>query len=238
MKNIQLGLFIAIVFMSFTLNAKNNKVNTLSEQEKKQGWVLLFDGISSKGWLRSDGSKFPEKGWVINNGELSVKPYNGSGEDDIVTVNEYSDFELSVDFRTTIGANSGIKYFFTNFEKGGLLGLEYQILDDNGNGEGKIFNHVCGSLYDMFPPVDKRIVKPVGEWNTIRIVSKGTHVEHWLNGIKILEFDRNSDAFKKALVKSKYADAVPTFGSMLKGRILLQFHGSAVSFRNVKIKNL
>lgn len=214
----------------------------LSTEEVKQGWVLLFDGQSTKGWEKSNGDAFPSSGWVIKNGELSVvlsKDSNGGG--DIVTLDDYADFEFMTDFKVTVGANSGIKYFFTKYEKGGLLGLEYQILDDAVNPDAKLGvngNRVCGSFYDMIPSSANRKVKPIGEWNTARIISKGKHVEHWLNGVKIIEFDRGSEAYMKALAQSKFKDAVPSFGSVTKGRILLQDHGSEVSFRNIKIKKL
>ncbi len=142
-----------------------------------------------------------------------------------------------LDFKTTTGANSGIKYFFQNYQQGGWLGLEYQVLDNAHTDEGKIPNHVCGSLYDMFPP-NTDVAKPVGQWNTVKIISKNNHIEHWLNGKIILAFDLTSDAFKKALAQSKYKDAVPAFGSIAKGRILLQHHGSVVAFRNIKLKKI
>lgn len=235
-------MFVSILGICFIMSMVSAQLPVLTKEEVKQGWVLLFDGQSSKGWERSNGNAFPSTGWVINNGVLTVIPSKDShGEGDIVTLDDYSDFELMVDFKVTVGANSGIKYFFSKYEKGGLLGLEYQILDDAVNPDAKLGvngNRVCGSLYDMIPPSANRKVKPVGEWNTARIISKGKHVEHWLNGVKIVEYDRGSEAYLKALQQSKFKDAVPSFGSAVKGRILLQDHGSEVSFRNIKIKKL
>ena len=235
-------MFVSILGICFIMSMVSAQLPVLTKKEVKQGWVLLFDGQSSKGWERSNGNAFPSTGWVINNGVLTVIPSKDShGGGDIVTLDDYSDFELMVDFKVTVGANSGIKYFFSKYEKGGLLGLEYQILDDAVNPDAKLGvngNRVCGSFYDMIPPSANRKVKPVGEWNTARIVSQGKHVEHWLNGVKIVEYDRGSEAYLKALQQSKFKDAIPSFGSVDKGRILLQDHGSEASFRNIKIKKL
>jgi hypothetical protein len=157
---------------------------------------------------------------------------------DIVTVNAYSNFELSVDFLLTPECNSGIKYFYYNYPTGGNLGMEYQVMDDAGASDNKLANHTCGSLYDIFPPNEKmKKVNKLGEWNTARIVNTGMHTEHWLNGIKILEFERDSDAYLTAVGKSKYKTE-PVFGTITKGRILLQDHGHQVSFRNIKIREL
>jgi hypothetical protein len=235
-------LFVFLICICFGMNLVLAQLPKLSTEEVKQGWVLLFDGQSSKGWEKSNGEAFPSSKWVIKNGVLSVVPSQvQGGYSDIVTLDDYADFELMLDFKVTVGANSGIKYFFTKYEKGGLLGLEYQILDDAVNPDAKLGvngNRVCGSFYDMIPPSANRKVKPVGEWNTARLISKGKHVEHWLNGVKIVEFDRGSEAYMKALSQSKFKDVVPSFGSVSKGRILLQDHGSGVSFRNIKIKKL
>ena len=234
---------LIILFFSFFSSAGLifAQVPQLSAKEKKQGWVLLFDGTTSKGWQSSDGSSFPQKGWVIDNGELKTKPEPGIHASDIITEGEYSDFELFVDFKTTEGANSGVKYFFTKYEKGGLLGLEYQIIDDERHPDaklGKNGNRKCGAFYDMIPTSNDKKVNPPGQWNTARIVSKDKHVEHWLNGKKVLEFDRLSVPYMEALQASKFKDAIPVFGSVLKGHILLQFHGDAVSFKNIRIRAL
>lgn len=235
-------LIFLMIFACSVISLVDAQIPKLRKNEIKQGWVLLFDGKSSRGWQKSNGDAFPSTGWVIKNGELTVSPSNNSaGGGDIVTADDYSDFELTCDFKYTKGANSGIKYFFTDYEKGGLLGLEFQIIDDDANQDarqGINGNRVCGSLYDMLSPSENRKVRPEGEWNTARIISKGKHVEHWLNGFKILEFDRDSEAFLSALARSKYRDSKPVFGSVMKGRILLQDHKSAVSFRNIKIKIL
>lgn len=230
---------LTILLISCTLVLFGQTVNKLTPSETKEGWILLFDGTTTTHWTSADGSAFPKEGWEIENSVLTVKPSpGGHGGGDIITVDEYSDFEFSVDFKTTPNANSGIKYFYTNYEKGGRLGLEYQILDDAEPNEGNLVNHVCGSLYDMFAPSQAKKLNSVGEWNTARIVSKGKHLEQWLNNVKVVEFERGSITYMKALTASKYKDAQPTFGLVAKGHILLQEHGTEVSFRNIKVRKL
>ena len=207
----------------------------LSKKEIKQGWILLFDGVTSAGWKKANGQPFPEKGWKIENGTLTVDPAGKGG--DIVTEQEFSDFELSIDFKITKGANSGIKYFILPKSS---LGLEFQILDDQTHPDakaGKNGNRLQGGLYDLIPPSPKKKDKPIGEWNNARIISKGQHVEHWLNGKKIVSFERGSEAFKTLVAGSKYKNE-KDFASPAKASILLQDHGDIVSFRNIKIKIL
>lgn len=211
--------------------------NTITEYEKKQGWKLLFDGVSTNGWRGVSKDKFPGQGWEIKDGALSVLAAGKGG--DIVTNDEYADFELSFEFRITEGANSGVKYFITEQPKGGAVGLEYQILDDANHPDakmGKNGNRTLASLYDLIPAGKKR-PNAIGNWNTGKIVSKGTHVEHWLNGFKILEYERGSKEFRDLVAASKYK-SYPNFGEAPKGRILLQDHGNNVSYRNIKIRNL
>ncbi len=229
-------LVIGFCLCSFINFAEQNTNNSLTKKEKKQGWTLLFDGSTSAGWIQANGKPFPDKGWQIKNGSLTVLENEKGG--DIVTVDEYADFELTVDFMLTKTANSGIKYFFTNYPTGGPLGMEYQVMDDVDASDNKLANHLCGSLYDIFPPdTMKKKVNPIGAWNTARIVCKGKHVEHWLNGKKILTFERGSEPYLTAVAQSKYK-TTPVFGMVEKGRILLQEHGHEVSFRNIKIRKL
>ena len=218
--------------------------NTISEYEKKNGWKLLFDGKSTKGWRGAYKEKFPEKGWEVKEGELCVLASTGAESTnggDIVTLEEFVDFELVADFKITEGANSGIKYYVTEKEnnKGSAIGLEFQILDDKNHPDAKLGrdgNRTISSLYDLITAKNKR-VNPIGEWNTARIVSKNNHVEHWLNGMKVLEYERGSKEFRELVAASKYKDW-PAFGEAPKGRILLQDHGNKVSFRSLKIRNL
>jgi hypothetical protein len=227
-----LGVILLMCLLAYASFAQGD--NQLSKKEKKQGWRLLFDGKSSNGWMKSNGEPFPAKGWEISNGTLTVVENEKGG--DIVTAEEYSDFDLSVYFLLNKTANSGIKYFFTTYAKGGALGMEYQLLDDVDAEDNKQANHLCGSLYDIFPPNASNVKMPaLGQWNTARIVCKGKYVEHWLNGKKILEFERGSKEYLAAVANSKYKTD-PVFGMVEKGRILLQEHGHQVSFKNIKIR--
>ncbi len=230
MKKIILTGISVLICFSFAFA----QLPTLSKKEKKQGWILLFDGQSAAGWKSYKGGPFPTKGWVIENGVLSVDPAGKGG--DIITEGQYSDFELSLDFRITKGANSGIKYFIL---PGSNLGCEFQILDDDVHPDaklGKDGNRLQGALYDLIAPKGKKD-KPVGEWNNARIISKGNHVEHWLNGKKIVTYERGSDAFKALIAGSKYKSN-KDFSTPAQSSILLQDHGDVVSFRNIKIRIL
>ena len=242
----RIGLIAAIVLAGGLAAAGQAPPNTLSKQEKAEGWTLLFDGKTSDGWRSVHGPAFPAAGWEVKNGLLSVTDHGGEeGGDagDIITTKKYSSFELTADFRITTGANSGIKYFVDpnlNKGKGSAIGYEYQILDDAVHPDakkGKYGDRTIGSLYDMIPAAKKKPVKPVGEWNTARIVVRGAHVEHWLNGMKVVEYDRFTPQFRQMVAESKY-HVWPRFADMPDGYILLQDHGFPVSFRNVKIREL
>ena len=220
--------------------------NTLTAQEKKDGWVLLFDGRTTKGWRGAYMDAFPAKGWEVRDGMLVVQALGG-GEaaqgGDIVTVGEYGSFDLTVDFKLTTGANSGIKYFVTEAlprTPGSAIGLEFQLLDDAVHPDAKLGingNRTLASLYDVIPAPADKVVRPIGEWNTARIVVKGRHVETYLNGARVMEYTRGDAAFRALRAMSKFKDR-PTFGEDAVGHILLQEHGSTVYFRNVKLRVL
>ena len=226
--------------------------NTLTEYEARKGWRLLWDGKSSDGWRGARLDNFPEKGWEMQNGVLSVLASDG-GEStnggDIVTVDTYSEFELELDFMITEGANSGIKYFvLTDLNKGpgSSIGLEYQILDDRKHPDAEMGvggNRTLSSLYDLIPagnltiPGRNKRFNGVGNWNRARIVVKDNHVEHWLNNEKVLEYERGTQIYRALVAKSKY-NVWPNFGEAPEGHILIQDHGDKVSFRSIKIREL
>lgn len=223
----------------------NQIINTISERELKDGWKLLWDGQTTNGWRGAKLDDFPENGWSIENGILKVHKSDG-GEStnggDIVTTRPYRNFMLTVDFKITEGANSGIKYFVdTNLNKGegSAIGCEFQILDDKKHPDAKLGvngNRTLGSLYDLIPPREDKPFRP-GFFNTAVVVVKDNHVEHWLNGEKILEYTRNNQMWDALVDYSKYKDW-PNFGNAKEGLILLQDHGDEVLFKNIKIKEL
>ena len=225
--------------------AAKEKDNTLSAKEQEAGWKLLWDGKSTAGWRGAKLTAFPAQGWVMADGCLTVQRSKGaeSGNGgDIVTIRKYKDFELLVDFKITDGANSGIKYFVdTELNKGAgsSIGCEFQLLDDMRHPDaklGKNGNRTLGSLYDLIAaPKDKPFHK--GVFNTARIVVKGSRVEHYLNDVKIVEYERGTDAWRALVAGSKYAKW-PNFGEAAEGNILLQDHGDEVSFKNIKIREL
>ena len=221
--------------------------NQLCDFEKKNGWSLLFDGKTNTGWKSAKGNYFPDKGWIIENGMLSV--LDGEGKEsinggDIITKEKYGAFDLSFDFNFTPGANSGVKYFVTLAEetKGSNIGLEYQIMDDSLHEDAKMGrggNRTLASLYDLIKAEkQKRFIKPVGQWNRGRIiVYPNDKVEHYLNGVKVLEYIRGSKEYRDLVAISKYV-IWKNFGEAARGHILLQEHGFAVSYRSIKIKEL
>lgn len=224
--------------------------NTLSEQEKRRGWRMLWDGKTDTGWVGAKLGHFPEQGWTMKDGELIVQASDG-GESanggDIITKDKFSNFELMFEFNVSEGGNSGVKYFVDpNLNKGtgSAIGLEYQILDDKNHPDAKKGvkgNRTVGSLYDLIPahnlsvPSNSKPFNGVGNWNRGRILVKGNHVEHWLNGYKVIEYERRTQAFRALVAYSKYADW-PNFGEWDEGHILLQDHGDKVAFRSIKVR--
>lgn len=219
--------------------------NTLSAQEKKNGYTLLWNGKDTKGWRGAHKTKFPEKGWNVTDSALSVIP-SGGGEStnggDIVTEQQFAAFDLQFEFKLAKGANSGLKYFVTESHQtqGSAIGLEYQVLDDENHPDAKnglSGNRTLASLYDLIPRTKiAASLKKVGEWNRGRVVVyPDNRVEHWLNGFKVVTYTRGSEAYKQLVAGSKYKN-FENFGMASQGRILLQDHGDQVSFRSIKIK--
>ncbi|MDM1294171.1 DUF1080 domain-containing protein [Sphingobacterium sp. N143] len=222
----------------------NLKPNDVADAEKQKGIKLLFDGKSTNGWRSIHGDKFPDHGWEVKDGQLTVLKSDG-GEStnggDIVTKDKYAVFDLSFEFKLSPGANSGVKYFVTLKEKskGSAIGLEYQVLDDALHPDAKLGrdgNRTLSSLYDLITSNrDQRARRPIGEWNRGRVVvTADNKVEHYLNGIKMLTYERGSKEFKDLVAISKYKDW-ENFGEANEGFILLQDHGDRVSFRSIKI---
>jgi hypothetical protein len=228
--------------------------NTLTEKESASGWRLLWDGKTTDGWRSARSDEFPKQSWVIQDGQLCVTN-NNAGEStaggDIITRERFARFELRVDFKLTPGCNSGIKYFVqpnlnpitgtgATTNVGSAIGLEYQILDDARHPDAKLGrngNRTLGAVYDLFAPDQHKKPGFIGEWNTARILVDGGRVRYWLNGKRIVSYKRSSAAFRKAVAESKYRN-IPGFGQWPDGHLLLQEHGSPVSFRNIKIRVL
>ncbi|MCU0451088.1 MAG: DUF1080 domain-containing protein [Bernardetiaceae bacterium] len=222
--------------------------NTLTEAEKQEGWQLLFDGTSLDQWRGAYLDSLPAKGWRVENGEIIVQEAGG-GEStfggDLVTKAQYAEFELKFEFMLTDSANSGVKYFVVEHQPkpaGSAFGLEFQVLDDAKHPDakkGRDGNRTVGSLYDLMTAQGKT-VNPIGQWNQGHIIVKGKQVEHWLNGAKVVAFERGSEAFRTLVAQSKYAapeyNKNGRFGEAEKGHLLLQDHGDEVHYRNLKIK--
>lgn len=218
--------------------------NRLSDVERRAGWKLLWDGTTGSGWRGVKGPGFPPKGWVIKDRMLTAE---GVRDDDIVTTGAYRNFELSVDFRLSPGANSGIKYLLDpkRLKTGEALGLEYQLLDDQSHPDakkGRDGNRTLASLYDLVPASNNadprrpgKRVNPPGEWNRAVIIVRDRHIEHWLNGFRMVETERGTPEFQALVAASKYAGK-PGFGEGEESPILLQDHGGRVDFRSIKLR--
>jgi hypothetical protein len=209
---------------------------------KKEKWEFLFNGKNLDKWRKAAVDSAPSKGWIIENATLSALPGRKGG--DIITRERYTNFELQCEFKLTHAANSGIKYLVNSIQnvktgKFSPMGVEYQIIDDKNYPEVKNDPEgvsSTGAVYLLYPPKGKKL-NPAGEWNTVRIVVNGPHTEHWLNGVKVAEYERGSDDFNQKLSTTKFMD-YPNYAKSETGHIMLTDHGDQVYYKNIKIKKL
>lgn len=237
------AILLALFLTGALVQCTSTKKEKSASKSNSTDWVVLFDGTSTDAWHDAHSDVFPDTGWKINGNELTVlaKTDSTPAGKDIITRQKYSNFELELEVKLTEGANSGIKYFVTDSfpgYEGQYLGLEFQLIDDALHPDakkGRNGNRTMASLYDLIPASISKKANPPGEWNKIRLLVDGTHVEHWLNGQKVLEFDRKSEAFRELVAISKYKNFI-NFGEIPEGYLLLQGHSDEVSFRSIRIK--
>jgi hypothetical protein len=222
------GLLATMTVLWAVVSAVGGQLTT---EQKAEGWNLLFDGKSTAGWRGFKKQTFPDKGWVVEDGCL--KKVAGVPGGDIITTNTFGDFDLYWEWRIPAKANNGIKYFITE-ERGAPIGHEYQMIDDATVKNPK---QKTASFYDVLPTEEHKALKEPGQWNQSRVRVKGHHVEHWLNGAKVLEYELGSEPVKTAVAASKFKD-VKGFGEKLRGHILLTDHKDEASFRNIMIREL
>lgn len=216
--------------------------NELSADEKAAGWELLFDGHSTGGWRGYAKARFPDHGWVVEDGCLKDEGSGGhqaAGGGDLVTMRKFDDFDFKFDWKISHAGNSGVKYFVHEGKTGrNGVGCEYQLLDDASNEDAANGpDRTTGALYALIAPDASKHLEPAGEWNHSEIIVRGQHVEHWLNGAQTVEYEIGSPELKAAIAKSKFKN-IQGFGEKMKTLLLLQDHGSAVWFRNLKIRSL
>jgi hypothetical protein len=241
-RNIILSLSFAAAMLIMVPSYGQNK---LSEKEKKAGWVLLFNGKDFNGWRQCNGTAIP-KNWVIENGTMKVftaegkKPGEGSNGDILYGNKKFKNFELSVDWKASKMANSGIFYDVREVPGQPIYyaAPEVQVLDNVDATDNKIPSHLAGSLYDMIA-ADPKTVHPAGQWNTIVITVNNGKVTHVQNGVKVVEYELWTPAWDKMVANSKFKD-FPGFteGISKEGYIGLQDHGYPVWFRNIKIREI
>ncbi len=218
-------------------------INQLTKAEKAAGWRSLFDGKTLAGWRGFHSQKIPA-GWVVEDG--CIKKVQAQGElgqagGDLITVDQFDNFEFSVEWKLSKGGNSGIKYLISeSLPPTGRSGVsfEYQVLDDESHPDAKAGiagNRTAGSLYDLIAASKDKKLNPAGEFNQTRIIVKGNHIEHWLNGVKVVEFERGGEKLKQHIAESKFKNT-KGFGETAKGHILFQDHGDEVWYRNVKVR--
>ena len=222
------------VLLVFVVAVNNSAAAEKSSDKKEKRFFSLFNGVSTDQWMNARSGKFPEKGWIIEDGCLKHVAKGGGG--DIITRKKYEEFDFRFEWKVAKGANSGVKYFI--IRERGSLGHEYQVLDDKNHPDGaKGANRQTAAFYDVLDPAKDKPLKPVGEFNSSRILVKGDTVKHFLNGKVVLRYKLGSEELKAAIAKSKFKN-LKIFGQRLAGHILLQDHGDAVWYRNIRIRDL
>ncbi len=212
--------------------AMRTGITSLTEAERTAGWTLLFDGRSLQGW-QGFKSATPGPGWRAADGVL----FRAGEAGDLLTVEEFGDFELSLEWKIETGGNSGIFFHVVkDGDEAWWSGPEVQILDNAVHKDGQTPLTSAGANYAVHPPA-KDVTRPIGEWNQVRLVVRGPHVEHWLNGVKIVDYEMWSPDWEARVKASKF-DKIPLYGKAKRGHIALQDHGDPVWFRNVKVRRL
>ncbi|GAB3898966.1 hypothetical protein GCM10028803_19300 [Larkinella knui] len=229
------GLLILGLFARFFFGFSNDPHPAQSD------WIWLFDGTNTSQWISAKSTDFPKEGWSIENKTLVANKGGDKSKrgGDLVSRQKFRNFDLRFEFKLTPGANSGLKYFVKKYPDGAWLGCEYQIIDDQGNKDiagDKDDKRRTAGLYELFAPSARKL-KPIGQWNEGRIVVNGKHVEHWLNGVKVVEYERGDERFNAAKAQSKFK-SVEDFGVMDEGFLLLQDHGDESAFRQIRIREL
>jgi hypothetical protein len=220
---------VLVCLVLFTFNAFAAPENELTKKEKKDGWQLLFDGKTLNGWRCYGKSEPPGPGWSVENGTLHLS--KGAQGGDIITTNQFTDYEFSWDWKLADKANNGIKYLVTE-SRPSAPGLEYQMVDDSTMDDKR---HQTGALYFIFEPAVDKPLRPAGAWNSSKIVVRGKHVEHWLNGAKIVQYELESQEMRDAIARSKFKN-LSDFDKKITGHILLTDHHDEVWYRNLKIR--
>jgi hypothetical protein len=243
---------VALLVCALAGAASAQKPNQLTADERAAGWRVLFDGTSLAGWRGLGSDSVPSAHWRVVDGAIAKVPTAkvprlADGQPatggDLMSIESFRDFELAFEWRVTPGANSGVKYNVSeelslkHAANHAALGFEYQVLDDELHPDNRIASHRAAGLYDVLAPGPAKRLRPVGQWNSARIVLRGNHGEHWLNGVKVLAFDLGTPRLDSLLAQSKYRP-IPGFADRRRGHVVLQDHGDEVYFRSVKIRDL
>jgi hypothetical protein len=243
---------VVVAALASTALSAQTKPNVVTPVERKEGWQLLFDGHTLKGWHALGFATMPAGLWTVESGAIKhlVKTKGALQPDgqplvgfDLISDSSYQNFELSWSWKISRAGNSGLKYNVSEELSTSMSpphaakGWEYQMIDDAKNEDNKLATHRSGALYDMFAPNAKKRVKPAGQWNRSRLVFRGNHGEHWLNGVKVVDYELWTPDWERRVRESKFKD-YPKYGRASRGHIGLQDHGDQAAFRNIKIREL